>query len=251
MLKKLLVVLAIIFLAFSVLSCGEEVESEISQSDVSELGQEIAGKQAEFLDQINAVIALKDGINEYDISTSVEVNGNTVSTSSKMVVYQENGAISRFFVKNSAQDFEAYSDLNYVYAEQNGEKVRLDKDAFDMQEYIKDFDEPYKMEDIEYIKTYKKGFVKQYVVGYGENYATNELQELLDELNGAFITDCQGLFVVSENSFIEKVTLEYVYKGKEYKATASRQLKPNSDFEFPDFSEIGRASCRERVSISV
>ena len=97
MLKKLLVVLAIIFLALSVLACGEEVESEISQSDVSELGQEIVGKQADFLDQINAVIALKDGINEYDISTSVEVNGNTVSTSSKMVVYQENGAISRLF----------------------------------------------------------------------------------------------------------------------------------------------------------
>lgn len=214
---------------------GESLPSIKDES--IDFGEEIEGTKSSFLNEINSALKLKDGINEYDVVGNLKLaDKNIKSTSYKLVVDKINGEISRYYVKSSEENIDAYTDFSYIYTEKNGEKVRLDKSSIDLSNYLKDIEEEYLLKDVIYVKGYKKGYVKQYVYSFTEEYVSNEMKELLEELNGSFINNCEGVFVVSSSGFSEKITLDFTYQGKEYQFVASRQLNIKSEFKFPNFS---------------
>lgn len=212
------------------------IPPEIGES--IELGDEISGSKEEFLSAINDAITLDDSVNEYDVVGNLKA-GDTISSiaSFKVVVEKKSGAIERFYVNSPMEGIDAYTDFEYVYTTRFNQKVRLDESAIDLVDYITDIEELYKSEDVTQVKAYKKGYTTQYVFSFTEEYALNELEEFLDQLDGAFLNDCQGVFVISSGGMSEKITLKFTYKGIEYEFVATRQLNYNSAFEFPDFSE--------------
>ena len=247
-LKKFLLLLALCAMTFPVIACsGDTAKNEESNSTSSnggaqldssiELGEEVKGKKKDFLKKINNAILLKEGVSKYDLSTKTEIDDVSFSVSAHMMIEKTDGNISRYHVSVPVNAVHAYSDLEYVYTEQEGEKLRLEKNAFDMPSYIEDIEEAYSDEDITSIKAYRKGYVDQYVVNYSQSYVEEEMEEALDELSGAILTDCTGTFVISENSTVETLTLEFLYSGKNCTLYATRQITPNASFTFPDFSE--------------
>lgn len=251
---KILIMIISAVLALGLIICGisiamggsNESESETESEIVSvpeigeslELGDEISGSKDEFLSVINDAITLGDGVSEYDIVGNLKTgNQGSSITSFKVVIDKKNGAIERFYVYSPMEDIDAYSDFEYVYTTRFDQKVRLDKNAIDLLDYITDIEELYNADDILQIKAYKKGYTTQYVFSFTEDYALNELEEFMEQLDGAFLNDCQGVLVISNGGMSEKISLNFTYKGTEYEFVATRQLNYNSTFEFPDFSE--------------
>lgn len=261
---KFLIMIISAVLALGLIICGisiamggsNESESETESEIVSvpeigeslELGDEISGSKDEFLSVINNAITLGDGVSEYDIVGNLKTgNQGSSITSFKVVVDKKNGAIERFYVYSPMEDIDAYSDFEYVYTTRFDQNVRLDKNAIDLLDYITDIEELYNADDILQIKAYKKGYTTQYVFSFTEDYAVNELEEFMEQLDGAFLNDCQGVLVISNGGMSEKISLKFTYKGTEYEFVATRQLNYNSTFEFPDFSEYKDI---ENVSVS-
>lgn len=244
MIKKLLLILAVFSLALAVISCtptdkpqSEEGGSEeISLGESIELGEEITGKPADFLKAINDAISLSDGVTKYTLVASVKTNDVTVTAQTiELVISKTDGRIDKFHVKTHGLD--AYYDFEYVYVTEHGAKIRLLNDPYDMEEYIEDVEEPYYMNDIDSIKAYKDGYLKQYLIRFKEEYILDEFDELLDEIGDVIVKDCTSTVMVSSNSMAEIVELKIVSRGKEYTVTASRQSAKGSSSDFPDFSE--------------
>ena len=217
-----------------------------------ELGEQIKGTQTEFLNSVNSAISLTDGISEYDVVGSLKQDDTTtVSISYKLVVDKKSGSIIKYYVNSPYEEIEAYTDFDYVYTTQYGEKVRLGASAIDLSGYIEDLEKPYAKTDITEIKAYKKGYTTQYVFGFTEDYALAELKEFLEELNGVILRDCSGYLVMSSGGMSERITLSFTYQGKDYDFTATRQLNKNSTFTFPNFSEYKAGENVENACVEI
>ena len=245
-LKTIFLSLALGATAFSFFACSGDTapkqESEAQSEEISadapiELGQPVNGKEEDFLKAVNEAIVLKNGISRYDLTVQLKVDGALVSTQAQMFIEKEKGEIARYYVNNAATQTQAYTDGDYVYAEVEGEKLRMDKNAFDMPSYIVDLEETYAQTEIEKITAYKKGYTFQYVIEFTESYVYEQLEELMDGSTGAIPTDCNSTFVLSSSSAMEKLTIDFLYAGKACSVTATRQITSNVNYTFPDFSK--------------
>lgn len=258
-LASVCLVFAIVGVALVIKGCAKgEKSSESSSSSSSEsdnsldLGEEISGSQTEFLNKINSSITLGDGISEYDVVGTLKLGEETkTSTSYKVVVDKKDGEIVKYYVDCPYENVNAYTDFNYVYTTKMDEKIRLSASAIDLSEYIEDIEEKYLKENITEIKAYKKGYTTKYVFGFTQEYANKELEEFFEELDGAFLNDCECVFTLSNSGISERISLTFTYKGNEYDFIASRQLKSNSTFVFPDFSNYRQSEsvCSEIDSV--
>lgn len=195
--------------------------------------------QEELLADINGAIKLKNGINEYDYVGKLRYNDKTGAiVSFKIVIDKQNGEYKKYYVKHDAEDLDVYGDKNYLYVTtEYGEKLRLNKSAYDLSEYFEDIEELYSLEDITTITAKKKGNTYIYEFGLTDEFVKVELEDFYNSLNGVIITDCKVTFTKTAYSSSENVKIEFIYQGVEYEFTATRQLNSNSSFVFPDFTK--------------
>lgn len=221
------------------ISCSllDEIKTNNNNNESVDLGEEIKGNKEDFLAQINSANVLKDGISKIDISLNLYNVEKPISTQAQIIIEKQESQISRYYVNYPSEKINAYSDMNYVYTEFEGDKLRMDKNALNMPTFIEEIEEPYHIENIDSIKAYKKDGERNYVVTYIENYINSELEVLFDELPGATLTNIISTFTISNSNMVETLEFTLQYKKKNYEISASRKVEPEISYSFPNFSQ--------------
>ena len=235
--KRIVVFIAIITACLIALIAGI-ISASCGKDKVDGEESTYYGTQESYLSDINNAIILKNGVNEYDYVGTLKHNDKTNTIGAyKIVIDKRNGEYKKFYVKNSSDNLDVYGDNNYFYVTtEYGENLRLNKNAYDLSEYFEDIEELYSLEDITTITARKNGNVYIYEFGLTDECVKSELEDFYEEFSGVIITECKATFTIGTDSSNETVRIKFIYQGVEYEFTASRQLKSNSTFKFPDFS---------------
>ena len=207
----------------------------------------LTGSQKTFLKNINNAITLKDGISEYDYVAKLSSNDKTLSTTSaKLVVDKKKGKYKRCYVKHPKENIDVFSDFEYFYiTDEYGQKLRLNKNAYDISDYFEDLETLYTLDNLTTISARKIGKTYEYSYGFNDAFIKEETKEAFEELDGAIIVDSKATFIISNNSTCESITIQLLYQGRDYEITVTRQLNLKSNFIFPDFSQY-----KEGVDVS-